>query len=78
MLLAGLEGIGGPTRVTATLSPDGRNRRVTLDAPDAGALLSELGIGERIEGGALHMEGRMEDRFAGTRPNGARSLMAPC
>ncbi len=59
--------IDGPTPVTATVSPNQGGRRVVLDAPDAGALLATLGVGERIQGGVLRLEGRMEDRPAGMR-----------
>lgn len=59
--------IGGPTTLTAALSPDRTGRRLVLDAQDAGALLATLGVGERIEGGVLSLEGRMEDRPAGMR-----------
>ena len=59
--------IGGPTPVTATVSPGQDGRHLVLDARDAGALLATLGVGERIEGGVLRLEGRMEDRPAGMR-----------
>ena len=59
--------ITGPTPVTATVSPDRDARRLVLDAPDAGALLAALGVGERVEGGVLRLDGRMEDRPAGMR-----------
>ncbi len=62
--------IVGPTPVTATLSPDRDARRLVLDARDTGALLAALGVGERVEGGVLRLDGRMEDRPAGMRLTG--------
>lgn len=59
--------IEGPTRLTATLSPDQGGRRVALDAQDTGALLAVLGVGERIQGGVLSLSGRMPDSPAGVR-----------
>ena len=59
--------IAGPTPVTASLSPDRDARRLVLDARDVGALLAALGVGERVQGGVLRLDGRMEDRPAGMR-----------
>lgn len=59
--------IAGPAPVEATLSPEGEARRLVVQAPDTGRLLASLGVVQRITGGDLDLQGRLEDRPEGVR-----------
>ena len=68
---SGRLGVVAPA-LTATLSPEAGGRRLLADVPDAGAVLRALQFGERIDGGAIRLDGLLEDRATGTGAPGTR------
>ena len=68
--------VAGPTPVEASMTSQGAIRRLVVHAPDTGALLASLGVVQRITGGTLDLQGRLEDRPDGVRL-AARARIGP-
>ncbi len=54
-------------KIALELVPDGDHQRLDIRSDDAGAIIKALGLGERVEGGALHLEAKLtsQDPIAG-------------
>ncbi len=55
---------GGKERVRASITPVQNGRRLLVQAADLGALLTGLDLTRTIQGGALSVDARYDDRFA--------------
>lgn len=54
----------GPTPASATLTPDGKSRVLSMHIADLGALLKDMKLGDRMEGGQVDLEGTFDDMDA--------------
>ncbi len=57
--------IGGAVRAEATMQTEAAGRAVRVEAADLGQLLRDAGLATEVEGGALTLAGRFEDRQPG-------------
>ena len=55
--------VDAPSPLRATVLPAAAGRELRVQAPDIGALLTALGLGTSIEGGALTLTALMDDRL---------------
>ncbi|NPC89559.1 hypothetical protein HNH97_11680 [Gluconacetobacter entanii] len=54
----------GPTSASATLTPRGQSRVLSMHIADLGALLKDMKLGDRMEGGQVDLEGSFDDQDA--------------
>ena len=65
---------GGAERVQLSLTPEGRSRRLVLQAGDGGALLRAADVLDTVNGGALSVDARYDDTRADTPLSGTAEL----